>query len=209
MSLAYEDWCRTPDDVRTAAKRVRDRRQRLFCVAAPKAMSEADIINVAAVESGKPIEIPQPKPKNPKLTRAQKIEEALRISISGEVPAKVVDIRNAVCAALNMQVSEISSVSRARTVTVPRQVAMAICRHLTRASTIVIGKLFGGRDHTTVIHAAKRYATIIAEVEAEIGIDAPIADWISRAITKAIAAEPPSIQRQIARYRLVRAGDDV
>ena len=52
-----------------------------------------------------------------------------------------------------------SDMMRARTrkkeIVVPRQVAMYLCKHLTDSSLKTIGLHFGGRDHTTVIHAVQ------------------------------------------------------
>ena len=45
---------------------------------------------------------------------------------------------------------------RTRNVTVPRQLAMYLCRELTDWSLPRIGDIFGGRDHTTVIHAYEK-----------------------------------------------------
>ena len=48
------------------------------------------------------------------------------------------------------------SKARIKTLTVPRQIAMYLCRELTDLSLPKIGQMFGGRDHTTVIHAVKQ-----------------------------------------------------
>ncbi|MGH6980494.1 MAG: helix-turn-helix domain-containing protein, partial [Stellaceae bacterium] len=48
------------------------------------------------------------------------------------------------------------SARRAREIARPRQVAMYLCKMLTPRSLPEIGKKFGGRDHTTVIHAIRR-----------------------------------------------------
>lgn len=50
---------------------------------------------------------------------------------------------------------ELRSKKRARSIAIPRQVAMYLCRRYTQASFPVIGDSFGGRDHSTVIHAAQ------------------------------------------------------
>jgi chromosomal replication initiator protein len=51
--------------------------------------------------------------------------------------------------------SELNSKKRTRTVALPRQVAMYLCRRYTQNSFPVIGDRFGGRDHSTVVHAAQ------------------------------------------------------
>ena len=57
---------------------------------------------------------------------------------------------------------ELKGPRRHRHVTIPRQVAMYLIRELTDASLPVIGSLFGGRDHTTVINALKRMEALRA-----------------------------------------------
>ena len=47
---------------------------------------------------------------------------------------------------------------RTQTIAVPRQVAMYLMRHLTEMSLVEIGRIFGGRDHSTVIHACRQVA---------------------------------------------------
>ena len=51
---------------------------------------------------------------------------------------------------------KLCSSSRAKKFAWPRQVAMAVCKDLTSMSYIEIGKAFGGRDHTTIMHACKK-----------------------------------------------------
>ncbi|MCY4504938.1 MAG: chromosomal replication initiator protein DnaA, partial [Hyphomicrobiales bacterium] len=55
---------------------------------------------------------------------------------------------------------------RAREIARPRQVAMYLSKQLTRRSLPDIGRKFGGRDHTTVIHAVKRIENLRADDKA-------------------------------------------
>ncbi|MDX2167385.1 MAG: chromosomal replication initiator protein DnaA [Deltaproteobacteria bacterium] len=64
-------------------------------------------------------------------------------------------IQKAVCDFYRIRPNDLRSKKRTRTVTEPRQVAMYLCRRYTNASFPVIGDRFGGRDHSTVIHAAQ------------------------------------------------------
>jgi chromosomal replication initiator protein len=64
-------------------------------------------------------------------------------------------IQKAICEFYNLRPSELRSKKRTRNVALPRQVAMYLCRRHTSASFPVIGDRFGGRDHSTVIHATK------------------------------------------------------
>jgi chromosomal replication initiator protein len=53
--------------------------------------------------------------------------------------------------------------SRSRVLVNARQIAMYLCRELTDLSLPKIGQQFGGRDHTTVIHADRKIRTLMAE----------------------------------------------
>jgi chromosomal replication initiator protein len=64
-------------------------------------------------------------------------------------------IQKAVCDFFNVRPNELRSKKRTRNVALPRQVAMYLCRRYTQASFPVIGDRFGGRDHSTVVHAAQ------------------------------------------------------
>ncbi len=64
-------------------------------------------------------------------------------------------IQKLVCEFFHVRPNELRSRKRPRSVVLPRQVAMYLCRHYTEASFPVIGDRFGGRDHSTVIHAAR------------------------------------------------------
>ncbi len=63
-------------------------------------------------------------------------------------------IQKATCDFFNLRPSELRSKKRTKNIALPRQVAMYLCRRHTGASFPVIGDRFGGRDHSTVIHAA-------------------------------------------------------
>jgi len=56
----------------------------------------------------------------------------------------------------NIRVSDLHSKRRSRSITRPRQLAMSIAKELTKNSLPEIGESFGGRDHSTVIHACKK-----------------------------------------------------
>ena len=72
------------------------------------------------------------------------------------------DIQKRVAAHFNVKVSDMSSSRRARSVARPRQVAMYLAKQLTSRSLPEIGRKFGGRDHTTVMHAVKRVEELVA-----------------------------------------------
>ena len=74
----------------------------------------------------------------------------------------VEDIQRRICEAFGLSMEDLLSTSRAAPVTWPRQVAMYLARELTDQTLPAIGRAFGGRNHTTVMHACKRTAERIA-----------------------------------------------
>ena len=75
----------------------------------------------------------------------------------------VEEIQRRICQDFEISMDELVSASRAQAVTWPRQVAMYLTRELTDATLPAIGRAFGNRNHTTVLHACKRTAARIAE----------------------------------------------
>jgi chromosomal replication initiator protein len=78
-------------------------------------------------------------------------------------PPSVAEITEATCAYFGLTPDELLSASRVARVSWPRQIAMYLARELTGESLPAIGRQFGGRDHTTVLHAHRRTAARIAE----------------------------------------------
>ena len=72
------------------------------------------------------------------------------------------EIQRKVAEHFNMRVADMHSERRARAVARPRQVAMFLAKHLTQRSLPEIGRKFGGRDHTTVMHAVKKVEELMA-----------------------------------------------
>jgi chromosomal replication initiator protein len=71
------------------------------------------------------------------------------------------EIQKRVAEHYNMRLGDMSSARRARAVARPRQVAMYLAKQLTSRSLPEIGKRFGNRDHTTVMHAVSRVTELI------------------------------------------------
>jgi chromosomal replication initiator protein len=66
------------------------------------------------------------------------------------------EIQKQVASHFNVRISDMHSARRARSVARPRQVAMYLAKQLTSRSLPEIGRKFGGRDHTTVMHAVRK-----------------------------------------------------
>ena len=83
--------------------------------------------------------------------------EALRDLIALQDKAVSVDnIQKTVAEYFKIRVADVLSKRRNRSIARPRQVAMALAKELTSLSLPEIGDAFGGRDHTTVIHACRK-----------------------------------------------------
>ena len=72
-------------------------------------------------------------------------------------------IQKAVCEEFRVTLTDMTSKRRARVIARPRQVAMYLSKKLTKRSLPDIGRRFGGRDHTTVMHAVKRIDSLRAD----------------------------------------------
>lgn len=89
------------------------------------------------------------------------VHEALRDQLASQ--AKMVTIENikkTVAQHYNIRVSDLNSARRTRSIARPRQIAMALTKDLTNHSYPEIGENFGGRDHTTVMHACRKVAEL-------------------------------------------------
>ena len=87
--------------------------------------------------------------------------DALRDLIA--VQAKLVTVENiqkTVAEYYKIRLADLSAKTRSRSIARPRQMAMALSKELTSKSLPEIGKAFGGRDHTTVMHACKKIAEL-------------------------------------------------
>jgi len=65
-------------------------------------------------------------------------------------------VQRTVCDFYRVTLSDLKAKNRTTAVAFPRQVAMYLARHLTRASLADVGRAFGGRDHTTVLHGVDK-----------------------------------------------------
>jgi len=82
----------------------------------------------------------------------------------GEAPEVSIErIQTAVTDRFGLSMDELCGERRSQNIVYPRQVAMYLSRELTDASLPKIGREFGGRDHTTVIHATSKIARMIRE----------------------------------------------
>ncbi len=84
-------------------------------------------------------------------------QEALRdLLVVQEKMVSIDNIQKIVADYFKVSISDLLSSRRTRSITRPRQMAMALAKQLTRHSLPEIGSAFGGRDHTTVLHACRK-----------------------------------------------------
>lgn len=93
----------------------------------------------------------------------------------------VLAIQHVVCTYFRLHISEMKSARRSREVARPRQIAMYLCREFTSRSLPDIGRRFGDRDHTTVMHAIRQVEKLCIESE-EVAGDVRL---LRRAVEKA------------------------
>ncbi len=111
---------------------------------------------------------------------AQFIGDSITLSTTKEALKDLLAIQNRQVSLENIQktvadyykikVSDMFSKKRNRSVARPRQVAMALAKELTQLSLPEIGEAFGGRDHTTVLHACRKIAEL-QSVDSEVHRD--------------------------------------
>jgi len=80
------------------------------------------------------------------------------------------NIQKTVAEYYKIRVADLLSARRTRSLARPRQLAMALAKELTNHSLPEIGNAFGGRDHTTVLHACKKIHAL-KESDARLGED--------------------------------------
>lgn len=98
-------------------------------------------------------------------------KEALRDLLALQDKLITIDnIQKTVAEYYKIRVSDLHSTRRSRSITRPRQLAMALAKELTNHSLPEIGEAFGGRDHTTVLHACRKMAEL-RESDARINED--------------------------------------
>lgn len=106
-------------------------------------------------------------------------EEALQDLFPFDKPQKItIDlIQKTVAETFGLKQEDLKAKKRTRSVAFPRQIAMYLCRELTDASLPRIGDEFGGRDHTTVLHA---YEKIERDLKEDTTLENTIADLIKK-----------------------------
>ncbi|MDX2029072.1 MAG: chromosomal replication initiator protein DnaA [Blastocatellia bacterium] len=91
-------------------------------------------------------------------------QEALKNIIDEEERVVTIEtIQRVVADFYNLKVADLKSKTNSRNIAVPRQVAMYLCKTLTKASLPEIGREFGGKHHTTVMHSISKITDLYAQ----------------------------------------------
>jgi chromosomal replication initiator protein len=89
------------------------------------------------------------------------LKDLIPSGISAEITAPTIMAQTA--AYFSLTIDDLCGTSRSRALVNARQIAMYLCRELTELSLPKIGQTFGGRDHTTVMHADRKIRELMAE----------------------------------------------
>jgi chromosomal replication initiator protein len=89
------------------------------------------------------------------------LKDLIPDSEGSEITAAIIMASTAAYFGLSME--DLCGSSRSRVLVTARQIAMYLCRELTDMSLPKIGQQFGGRDHTTVMHADRKIRSLMAE----------------------------------------------
>jgi len=95
------------------------------------------------------------------LTMAKDILKDIIVDKSKEISIEL--IQKLVADHFKLKVADLKSEKRLKNFVIPRQLAIYLCRELTKASFPEIGEKFGGKDHSTVIYAVKKIGTVLEE----------------------------------------------
>jgi chromosomal replication initiation ATPase DnaA len=99
---------------------------------------------------------PVERPRFTATISREQFAEAHRIIDTGAIVNRMDIIQRAVAAKFNVTIYDLKSIRQGRPIVVPRQLAMFLCKEMTAKSLPEIGRGFGGRHHTTVMHALSR-----------------------------------------------------
>jgi chromosomal replication initiator protein len=95
------------------------------------------------------------------LSMAREVLKDIIVDKTKEVTVEM--IQKHVADFFKLKISDIKSDKRLKALVVPRQIAIYLCRDLTKCSYPEIGERFGGKDHSTIIHSFKKITNLISQ----------------------------------------------
>jgi Bacterial dnaA protein helix-turn-helix len=175
MKVKVEDHCQTAADVRAANRRVRDLRRKGREAPPPAAKAPAPPPAAPAMFA-----VPRPPTFSAGIGHAYLPYTLVQLGEGRRVSLRVTDVLAAVSAFTGVSVIDIKSHRRSSDVVIPRHLVMALARRLTLRSLPEIGRMLGGRDHTTVLHAHQKYKPLLDQLALVIGENASLDEWIAQ-----------------------------
>lgn len=123
-----------------------------------------------------PVEVP-PEHRGPVrvAVKVPQIDEIFLTVVRREL--RVGDIQKAIIDTFGVSIFDFFSKRKTADVVLPRQIAMALVKRLTTKSMPDIGRRFGGRDHTTVLHAVRKIEPLIEAVADQIADPQDALEW--------------------------------
>jgi len=94
------------------------------------------------------------------LSMAKEVLKDIIVEKNREITVEM--IQKYVSEFFNIKISELKSDKRLKTLVIPRQIAIFLCRDLTKSSYPEIGEKFGGKDHSTIIHSFKKISKLVS-----------------------------------------------
>lgn len=113
----------------------------------------------------------------PEIAQVQPVSLDRGAARSEELGQPIAAIRRLVCLRYGLTRAEIEGQRRLVRLARPRHVAFWLALRVTGASASMVGRVFGGRDHTTVLHGARR-------VDERRRRDGPLREWTDRIVTQ-------------------------
>lgn len=176
--MAFVDHCQTAEDViRNAREVVAKRRAQL-----PKRP-------MSIIPFSKPIAL------EPSLEVLIRAAYPARYPLSRNVSVR--EIQAEVCRVCGVKLADMLSSRRHKGLVEARMIAVMLTRHLTPKSFPEIGRLFGGRDHTTIIHARVKMEPVLIDIKARLHDSAPLSDWVAAAVEAHNRIRPKGIGRKL------------
>src|SRR5512139_2834851 len=197
MSIAYDyDYCQTADDVRRANSRVRKLRRQWF--ETRKLFDQPPTAEAPKTEAWDNDQLGIIQWTGSLWTGGYDllVEAAYPpcyVMINGRPPRPLVrDVVACVAKVSKIRLNDLISARRTKDVTEPRQVAMALAKHLTLKSLPEIGRYVGNRDHTTVLHGCRKMQPVIDATTAIVSPNAPLEVWVRTALGMAKTVPTPN-----------------
>lgn len=158
--------CLTAEDVRRNAYQVIQRRHQSRMMPAEKRIELVTVTEVVRRFDYLP-DIP-----------FKRLVELAYPAVYTETVIRIRDIQLGVCQQYGISLHDMISEKRTGNLVLPRHIAIALSSHFTSFSLPQIGKRFGGRDHTTVLHACRKLDRVMKAAEARLPVGAPLIEWI-------------------------------